>query len=403
MLQSLDNRIKEMELFNTRLSGLVLSALFLLLQVTPTMAGYSRFDKATFSVSMPCVAVVPSQPGADIQYRQMTLAFHSGQFHVSSVTELDVAGECFASYDEESGVLTDQLWHKDKIFDVTLVSVDGISFDLDGLDFREKSRTSLWRVSDGVNEVIIGGTIHILHEDDFPLPEVYSTALSEADILVTEISQEDFERGLEEAAPLLINPDGLLSDILMPASLGEMENYLAEFNYPLALVDPLRPYWAGQQLIQLKLVSLGYGDGVDVFFQNEAAVLNKSNIGLESVESQLALLNEINEEESADEIIFSAIDAAESDEYFDMLDFLIDSWREGDMEYFVFLNNQQKLEDEISFERVFIERNMAWIPQIENMFLTEEVELVLVGAGHLAGDDNVLALLEELGYTVERY
>ena len=377
--------------------------LAILLMAFPVLAGYSRFDKSTFTVSIPCIEFLSAVPGEDNALKQMTLEFRSGRFQVASESELDVAGECCASYDESTGILTDQLWHKDKIFDVTLVSEDGVNFDLDGVVFRETSRTSLWRVSDGINEVIIGGTIHVLNEDDYPLPKIFSTALSQAAVLVTEISQEDLESGLVEAAPLLINPDGLLSDILNPTTFALMGNYLAEFEYPINLVDPLRPYWAGQQLIQLRMTSLGYGDGVDFYYQNEAASLNIPNTGLETVEGQLELLNSASEEESADNIILTAIETAESEEYYDTLDFLIDAWREGDMEYFAFLNEQQILEDEESYDLVFTERNMAWIPLIEEMFLSEEVELVLVGTGHLAGPDNVLELLEILGYTVERY
>ena len=49
------------------------------------------------------------------------------------------------------------------------------------------------------------------------------------------------------------------------------------------------------------------------------------------------------------------------------------------------------------------DRNTKWIPQIEAYFDTPEIEYVLVGVSHLAGDDSVLVMLEELGYVVSRY
>ena len=49
-----------------------------------------------------------------------------------------------------------------------------------------------------------------------------------------------------------------------------------------------------------------------------------------------------------------------------------------------------------------MQRNQNWIPQLKQMLATKEVELVLVGALHLAGDSNVLELLQQQGYQVTK-
>lgn len=386
------------------LPKLICAAIALMVLSLPAQAGYSRFDKSTFTVIIPCLENIPALPGGVISYFQMALVFDGAQFHVSEIFQLDEVGECFASYDEETGVLTDQLWHKDKIFDVALISDNGFSFELESLEFRETSRTSLWRVSDGLNEVIIGGTIHILNVEDFPLPDSFIDAFSQADILVTEISQSDLEDDSGDSdGDLLINPDGLLSEILLPSTLEIVDEFLAQFGLTLEPIDELLPFWAGRIFVQLKETVLGYGPGVDFFFMSLADLAEIPNEGLESEESQLNILNSTAEEVSPDELILDAIETAESTEYFDTLDFYIDAWREGNIEFFEFLNDLQKEQDEESYNLILRDRNLAWVPQIEDMLLTEEVELILVGVGHLAGDDNVLELLEELGYTVERY
>lgn len=59
-------------------------------------------------------------------------------------------------------------------------------------------------------------------------------------------------------------------------------------------------------------------------------------------------------------------------------------------------------QDPQSYQTLFVERNQNWIPQIEALFNNKEKELVLVGAGHLAGKDSVLALLRAKGYTVSK-
>ncbi len=53
------------------------------------------------------------------------------------------------------------------------------------------------------------------------------------------------------------------------------------------------------------------------------------------------------------------------------------------------------------YHSLLIERNNNWIPQIEKMLRTKEVEFVLFGALHLVGDDGILAQLKARGYKIE--
>jgi hypothetical protein len=52
------------------------------------------------------------------------------------------------------------------------------------------------------------------------------------------------------------------------------------------------------------------------------------------------------------------------------------------------------------YQTLLVERNEAWMPQLEAMFASKEVEFVLVGALHLAGKDGVLAKLGARGYRI---
>lgn len=48
-----------------------------------------------------------------------------------------------------------------------------------------------------------------------------------------------------------------------------------------------------------------------------------------------------------------------------------------------------------------VRRNMNWLPAIKTMLETPEVEFILVGTAHLAGDDGLLTLLNAGGYASE--
>ena len=53
------------------------------------------------------------------------------------------------------------------------------------------------------------------------------------------------------------------------------------------------------------------------------------------------------------------------------------------------------------YNQLIVKRNNAWVPKIEVFFKTKEVELILVGALHLVGDEGIIALLASRGYDIQ--
>ena len=79
------------------------------------------------------------------------------------------------------------------------------------------------------------------------------------------------------------------------------------------------------------------------------------------------------------------------------------AWRAGDLETLERLSGVPMREQSPEFyQTLLVQRNEAWLPQIESMVASTEVELVLVGALHLAGEDGLLAMLTRRGYTVRQ-
>jgi uncharacterized protein YbaP (TraB family) len=46
-------------------------------------------------------------------------------------------------------------------------------------------------------------------------------------------------------------------------------------------------------------------------------------------------------------------------------------------------------------------RNRAWLPRIDDIFARRARAFIIMGGGHLVGDDGVVALLRRDGYTVQ--
>ena len=79
------------------------------------------------------------------------------------------------------------------------------------------------------------------------------------------------------------------------------------------------------------------------------------------------------------------------------------AWRKGDNITLkkIALTPWQKDFPEL-YNTLLVKRNNKWIPKIENMLETKEVEFVMFGALHMVGDDGVLAQLKARGYVIQK-
>jgi uncharacterized protein YbaP (TraB family) len=87
------------------------------------------------------------------------------------------------------------------------------------------------------------------------------------------------------------------------------------------------------------------------------------------------------------------------------LDQLHDEWRRGDVEA---LEKHLTVEFRKSYpslyQRIDVDRNQAWIPQISKMLgeSKQDDALVVVGSMHLLGPDGLVSQLQSKGYRVQR-
>jgi uncharacterized protein YbaP (TraB family) len=79
------------------------------------------------------------------------------------------------------------------------------------------------------------------------------------------------------------------------------------------------------------------------------------------------------------------------------------AWRSGDMAALDELE-AAPLRNEFPqiYRSLLLDRNDAWLPQIESLAQSQPVELLLVGALHLVGEDGLLAALAARGYSVRQ-
>jgi uncharacterized protein YbaP (TraB family) len=266
------------------------------------------------------------------------------------------------------------------------------------------AESAVWLAERGDERVFIGGTVHLLSLDDYPLPAPFDTAYDRADALVFETDMAALADPAvqQQMAALALLPAGTtLRDTVSAATFAELEDYLDGIGLDIALFERMRPTLLAMTLTLMELQRLGVGElGVDMYYQTRAESEGKATGALETVEAHLAYLRGLAGGREDEFLRYTLADMAELGP---QLERLMADWRGGKLDGV----DQHVLSPmRESFPGVYtsliVERNTLWLPQLEAMAATPPVEFVLVGLAHLAGPEGLLAMLRERGFEVSR-
>lgn len=267
------------------------------------------------------------------------------------------------------------------------------------------AKAPLWKISKGDDHLFIGGTIHILSSNDYPLPEPFDRAYRESEQLVLETDLQKLqspEMQLEMLQLLSYQDDSTLKDHIKPETYKQLESFLAKSGIPVFTVQKFKPGMLSMILTVMELKKLGISsEGVDQFYNNKA-LKDKKELGkLESIQDQLHFLANLGKDNPDDFILYTLRDIKELASLFK---YLKAAWRDGNMKKMAELAIEPMKKDyPTAYQTILVQRNQAWLPQIEALLKTDEIEMILVGALHLAGEEGVLSQLKNRGYNIEQY
>ena len=266
------------------------------------------------------------------------------------------------------------------------------------------AESSVWKVDNGKNEIFIAGTLHVLKAEDFPLPEQFHTAFKQSDDVFFEVDMTRFGSSevQQKLAQLVTWKDGRdLSDVLSPEVLEELKTQLNVYGIPVEMLLPYKAGPAAMTLAMLEMQKLGMSEiGVEEHFAKLAVDEDREIFGLETVEQQADFLVNMGGATPDEIISYTIQDLVGLDQ---QLDEMRDAWRNGNLEQLetTVLQEMREKYDGI-YQELIVDRNNAWLPKIEALLEDPDTELVMVGAGHLAGPDSVLKLLEAAGYSIQQ-
>lgn len=257
----------------------------------------------------------------------------------------------------------------------------------------------MWTVRGATNEVHLLGSIHFLKPGRDVLPPAVLAAYDDAGALVMELDLDDLDPLAAQTTmqQLGVDPRGrTLEALLGPRDYAAASARATAAGLDLAPLAGVEPWLAALLVSQLQLARLGYdaSAGVEQQLVALAARDGKEITGLETLDEQLGALDELPPSVQSAFLLQTLEDAATMDE---QVEAIVRAWRRGDSqalatEFLDGLRGQPTL-----YRRLVVDRNRAWVRQLEGLLDDRRDYLVVVGTLHLVGPDSVIAMLERGG------
>ena len=274
----------------------------------------------------------------------------------------------------------------------------------------------LWRITKPEMEdtSYLFGTIHIISEEDFFLPDGFEEAFAKCQKATFEINMEKMMSPLSLLSMMgnmNMKGDTTLQDLLSEEDYALLEKRSMEMGMPVYLINTMKPFFVATMFSQEETgmpTELGEEEYSMTSYEMElfdmAKEQDKEIDGLETVDFQMRIFDKIPYTEQA-KMLSEALHTNENEseagkENPNGLEELITAYKTQDIDKLAVLVVQ---DDEImgQYSDLLInERNQTWISSIKKMTAKGPV-FFAVGAGHLGGKQGVIRLLRKEGFLVE--
>lgn len=263
---------------------------------------------------------------------------------------------------------------------------------------------SVWKVTNDQHSLYIGGTIHVLTPEDYPLAKEYDLAYQAADKVIFETDMEAVsspEFGQKMMSQMMYSDGTTINKVLKPETYQALAVHLSSRQIPMQAFASHKPSLLAVSLTFIELQAMGYtSEGVDMFFANMAKADGKQQGWLETPDEQLSFIAKMGDDDPNAMIEYTLKDIIKMPEMFGKLH---STWLAGDMQGMADVGiTPFKADYPAIYQDLLVTRNNNWLPKIVKMLNDQPIELILVGALHLAGPDSVLTKLKAKGYKIEK-
>lgn len=273
-----------------------------------------------------------------------------------------------------------------------------------------------WEATRGDSRLILIGTLHVYDPRHETLVPGIERALDGADRLLVEMTFEteaEFEAAIFSDTSLILLPEGQTLPDLLPEELwADLSAAGQARGLPPMMLSRMQPWYLSLMLgippCAFQEVLAGER-GLDHMIMDRAAAAGIPQQSLEPWDTLFRLFTQDPLEEQIKMLSISILDPAEqSAQYITMLDDYFAGRTAAIWELTQRLALDMEPVNGVDPEELFrrfeqgllIDRNAAWIPVIEAAAQDDDHIVIAFGAAHLMGQDGVLVLLEQNGWTI---
>ncbi len=268
-----------------------------------------------------------------------------------------------------------------------------------------QAEPALWVVNGPHATVYLFGSVHALQKDHPWRSPKIDAAIQKSSSLWLELIDDDDTQAMQAIVMKLgIDPQHPLSSLLTKEQVAKLDKVATSVGFPggESGLEPMRPWMAAIALSALPMMQAGFdpNSGVEKILKPEFKAAGKQLHGFETMEQQLHLLADMPQKNQL-EFLNSSVD--EFPEAAAKFKELVTVWYAGDekaLDRLVSSEMRDKYPE--LYKTMILKRNEGFTKQVNELLKGDGVSFVAVGAGHLVGSDGVPAMLEKLGFKVER-
>jgi len=263
---------------------------------------------------------------------------------------------------------------------------------------QELENALLWEVSgnDFEKPSYLYGTIHMTC--DATLSDEIQSALDKTSLLVLELDMDDPNMNAAMMQNMAMKDNQNIKNLLTEEQYASLDSFIQkQFGAPLSAFATFKPFFLSAMLITKYLdcpVQSFEAELMKVAQEQEEEVL-----GLETVEEQMGLFDEIPYEDQIKDLMASVDGDLEKDK----LSFkkMMEYYNNSDLAGIQEMTDEDDSQIMNEYKDLMLSnRNKNWIAKMK-AFSKEQPTFYGVGAAHLIGEEGVIKLLRKQGYTVK--
>lgn len=269
----------------------------------------------------------------------------------------------------------------------------------------QSAHPALWEVSDPDTTIYLFGTIHLLPEHFQWRTAKFDQAVQSSQELIVETIVDDKNPAkiMSAMASLAFDTPNLppLIDRVRPDKRAALAAAIKKSGYPPQAFDRMETWAAAFILLgnQYRDMNLKGDEGVEAVLRNTFISEGKPIGELETNLQQFGFFDKL-PEKAQEALLEGALDTSKAAdaEFSGMLK----AWSKGDVKDIARTFDRDLAGSPDLANALIHQRNANWSKWIEQRLTQPGKIIIAVGAGHLAGNDSVIAKLQRDGYRVRR-